>query len=83
MSHIIKGGYSKTLDKPYCAVKIKVKGKKLIIQDGIVIAKPDTQIAELPENYKIVNKDNEEIQPTNKFYISVETINPYHLIFDM
>lgn len=89
MSHFIKGGslagvYSRNIGKIYCAVKVKFKSNKLYVEDGgISVVKPDTKIAELPTKFKVYNSENEEVQPSGKFYISVETINPFHLLMDL
>lgn len=83
MSHIIKNCYSRPIGKNHVAVRATVEGKKLITDGELVFVKPDTQIAELPPAYKVIDSNGEEIPPSGKFYITVQTINPYHLIMDI
>lgn len=84
MSHILKNGAKRAVGKPYAAVQVEVYGKKLIVHDGsLCLVKGDTLVTELPSEFKVYGIDGEEIPPANKFYITVETINPYHLILDM
>lgn len=72
-------------------VMVRVKDKKTleilpsIKRDGetlpnIRVAKSDTQWASLPPEIQVVSADGEQVNPSpgRKFYITVETFNPYH-----
>lgn len=66
-------------------VTVKLEGKsKLIIQEGISMAKIDTQWAELPARVKVFDPDGEEVLPEegNRFYVSVESFNPCHALIE-
>lgn len=61
-------------------VRVTRKGKRFTLDGDMAVAKSDTIWAELPKTYKVLNKDGQEI-PGN-FLITVETIDPHHLITD-
>ena len=71
------------LEKPYVAVMVKRVGNKLIVceKDGLKICKPDTKIGKLSSKIKVYCK-NEQIKADNNFYITMETIDPYHMVLD-
>ena len=84
MAHIIHNTAKQTLGKPYVAVKVQVKGNKLIVlPEGVSILNPETKISILPQKFKVFDCDGEEINPTKNFYITANTINPYHFLIDM
>lgn len=62
-------------------VPVKRKGKTLLRDGTFTFAKPDTLWAELPKNFKVMDKGI-EIPASGKFLITVNTIDPYHLITD-
>lgn len=87
MSHIFKKSeirFTTSFKKPVIAVKVIV-GKKqtLIVEDKLpVVCKSDTVWAELPKRILVLSKGGRKIKSSGKLYISVETINPFHLITD-
>lgn len=83
MAHILKNTATRPIGKQYCAVKVEVKGKKLIVVGGVEFVAPDTRIAVLPDGYEVQTMDGETIRPSGTFYITSETINPYHLLMDV
>jgi hypothetical protein len=85
MSHTLKkyaGHHIMRLEKPYAAVKVERKGKRLVVIPGsICLVKPGTEFAVLYD-HKVVSEDGETLQPSGVFYISTETFDPYHLVID-
>ena len=81
------------LTRPYAAVRVettKRKGKSAeytispeSTDSPIILVKPDALLFPLSENDMVVTPDNEVMAPSGKFYRTAETINPYHLIFDI
>lgn len=77
--------YTYKIGQEKIAVKVeRVKGKKQyrVMPGEISIVKSGTTVAELPKDCSIVNELGEEIKPTGRFLITVETIDPYHLVID-
>lgn len=79
--HPIKGPHF-SLDKPRACVQVERKGKRLHL-NGIQIAKESTLWTNLPDDYKIIDKDGNEVPKERTRIISVETIDPYHLIAEL
>jgi tRNA A58 N-methylase Trm61 len=75
----------RTIGRPRVCVKVKRIGRsrKYEIQEGIHVLKPDTVVTDLPESWKIVDADGNEVRPTGRFVITVDTIDPYHLVADL
>lgn len=88
MAHILKESESRfaaAFDRPVIALKTTYdsKWKALIVgTDRPVICKPDTLFVELPERFSVVDSNYKEIKKSGKFYISIETIGPHHLLTD-
>lgn len=80
--HPLKNPHIIHLDTTRAAVTVEREGKTLISTGVIHFAKPDTQWAELPKEYRVINEDGEEIPASGKFLITVESIDPFHLITD-
>lgn len=72
------------LGKHYAAVTVVRKGKRLIVVNGsFSIAKPDTMIAEIPDDFDVIAPDKKEVvTQTYAFWMSTETFDPCHLILD-
>lgn len=70
--------------KPYAAVIAHRKSNQLIVQQGSVhLVKQDTLFAPIDgSNLQVVAVDGTPIKPEGAFYISLETIDPMHLIID-
>lgn len=48
----------------------------------LVIVKPNTLLIEL-DNTPILTPDKQPVKPTGKFYVTAETIEPYHIVLDI
>lgn len=71
-------------------VKVRVKKGKgksvdlvLIPGSGIGILPEGTLMTSLPDYVRVVTPDGEVLQPTGKFYATVETIDPFHAVVDL
>ena len=70
------------VDKIRICVPVKRQGRKLTRDGNIAFSRTDTLWAELPLNYKVLTESGEEVKPSGKFLITVESIDPYHLVTD-
>lgn len=72
------------LPHPYAAVIVVRDKKNLVIQDcSLMFVKRGATFAPLTDTgLQVISEDGEPIQPTGTFYISLETIDPHHLIID-
>ena len=84
--HILKKPFlSFSIEHPYAAVKVKVKTiskNTLEILPGIFMLKAGTKICYLPDTIEVITADKEKLFASGKFAITVETINPYHILID-
>jgi len=64
------------------AVPVTRKGKTFAVDGPVTVARADTNWAELPAAFKVVGKDGQEIPASGKFLITVNSIDPFHLITD-
>jgi len=76
--HPIKNPKIVDINADRICVRVTRKGKKFTLDGDMAVAKADTVWAQLPKTYKVLNKDGSEVQ--GSFLISVETIDPHHLI---
>lgn len=90
MSHFVKNPVAKILGKPYASVQVTVKGKKLVVETSgretsIKIARPDTKWTRVPDGYNVVfaEGDGKPIQAAGVLYVSVDTLDPHHLLADI
>lgn len=80
--------YTKVLDTPKAGVRCNHQSwaRKYVIdpEEGnpIVIAKAGTEVVALDDD-QVVTKDGEIVAPSSRFYRTVGTIDPYHIVFDM
>ncbi len=51
--------------------------------DVLVSCQPGVKVFPIDEEIKVCDEKGEEIQPSGRFYRTAETINPYHIIFDL
>ena len=51
--------------------------------DSIVVLKAGCPIVALNDDEMVVSKDGEPVNPTGRFYITADTIDPYHYLFDI
>ncbi len=71
-------------NKPVGAMRVKRSGNTLLLdhdRPGLVIAKWDVIWVPLPESVKIVC-EGRFVQAFNRFWITVESFDPYHLVCD-
>jgi len=55
-----------------------------MLQPGeISVLKADAQLALVPEDVVVVDPDGKAIKAAGKFYVTVETIDPYHAVVDI
>lgn len=65
-------------------VKVKRNKHKLeLCDDGLYMLPAETILCPLPENDIIVDRDGLELNASGRFYITAETIDPYHLAVDL
>ena len=85
MSKKLFTGKIQPLSKDCPAVQVERIHKNLlrIMEDGLCMVEKDTLITELPNNYKIIDMDDNEVNPTGKFFICIESIDPYYLVIDL
>lgn len=88
MGHsVVKDQVYRRLTKPFACVTVTVqkKGVLVIKPNSFGVAQSGVLFAELPEKWKVVDPDPDETEPvlpSRQFYISVETIDPYHILID-
>ena len=80
------------LNKERVGVKVERFGSKRehkykITEDSIVMVKSGTLVMPvdfLSDDFKVYDKEEKEvIEPTGRFFITAETIDPYHIILDI
>ena len=52
-------------------------------KEPIVLIGAGCPIISLEENEQVVTGDGEVVPPTGRFFRTAETIDPYHIIFDI
>jgi hypothetical protein len=81
----IKDGHpTRRLGRPFAAVMVERDGQTLrIIPEQFKILKPDTQIAELPDDIAVMAPVGKQaVPPERRFWITVQTFDPYHAVLD-
>ena len=77
----------RTLESPHAAVKVRRKGNAFIVDPEfevpVIVVKAGTKMIPLDTNERVVDPDGNEVPAAGRFYRSAETIDPFHLIFDM
>lgn len=80
------------LNKERVGVKVERFGSKRehkykITEDSIVMVKNGTLVMPvnfISDDFKVYDKEGKEvIEPTGRFFITAETIDPYHIILDI
>ena len=85
-NYMVKEKYSYPLKQKRVAVEVRRinrSNKFQVVPDKICMLKEGTLVSELPSNFKVVDEAGNEIKALGRFLISVETIDPYHLVTDM
>jgi hypothetical protein len=49
---------------------------------GFGVVNPDVGMVPVPDRIKVVDSDGKVIEPTGKFLVSTETLDPFHLVAD-
>ena len=78
--------YSYPINKNRAAVQVKRVGRTnrfRVVEGSLYMINQVELVSNLPDDWKIVDDNGEEIKPTGRFLISAETIDPYHLVVDM
>lgn len=72
------------LPHTYAAVIAHRDGKNLVVQAGsFMLVKEGTHFAPLYDSgFQVISEDGVPIQATGSYYISVETMDPQHVIID-
>lgn len=74
------------LKREIAAVKVEVVGKTLRVVEGsgIAVIDPSKQVtlAPIPEGYTVTSSDGEAILPSRGFWVTLDTIDPFHLLAD-
>lgn len=82
--HPLQSPASMEIGKPYAAVRAERVGKLLMVIPGTVeILRADTKIAQVPDKLSIVDANKNPIMPSGRFYMTTETIDPYHMVLDL
>ncbi len=72
--------------RPYGAVKVELVKHRpptlRVVPGSICLVKASVYLALLPESVIVVDDADEQIPASGKFYISTESIDPYHLLID-
>ena len=78
--------YSYPINKNRAAVQVERVGRTnrfRVVEGSLYMINQVELVSNLPDDWKIVDDNGEEIKPTGRFLISAETIDPYHLVVDM
>lgn len=79
--------YTRKLDHPRVGVLVKRSGRKdyQIVpgEDSVAVYKAGLSIKELEPGERILSPDGEPVTATGRFFLSCETIDPFHLVFDL
>lgn len=77
----------KILDGPHAAVRCIHKGHKYILapekDEPIILIREGTQVVELGDKDIVTDQEGNPIHAADRFYRTVETIDPYHALLDM
>lgn len=87
MSHVLAGRThaERTTYRPYAAVMVEVIKQRpltLRVLPGVRAVKSGVYMAQLPESAIVCDDDGETVEASGTFYITVESIDPYHLLID-
>lgn len=63
------------------------RSKKYVLDpeegEPIILVGAGCPVISLENDEQVVSKDGDVIRPTGRFFRTAETIDPYHIIFDM
>lgn len=79
--------YTRKLDHPRVGVKVKRSGRENYVivpgEDSVMLVRAGTLIKELESDERILSEDGEPVNATGRFFLSCETIDPFHVAFDI
>ena len=72
------------LGRPYAAIGAQLERDRLVVSGAPFIAKADTLWFPLPARLQVVAPGGEEVRPSpgRRFFISAETIDPWHSLLE-
>lgn len=87
MSHFLAGDVhgrnESVVQRPYACVKVEMVGKTTLrVLPGVFFIKTGSYVRAVPEKISVVDEDGKKIQASGQFYVSSESIDPYHLLLD-
>jgi hypothetical protein len=76
--------HGEALWRRYAGMQVRFEPKdKLRVQEGgICILTPDALFVPLPERIKVIDLDGKPIKSTWKFFVTIESFNPFHVVID-
>jgi hypothetical protein len=57
--------------------------KKYVIADQIIAVKADTEFISIDDPNLVVDADGNPVQPSERYWRTATTIDPYHIIVDL
>ena len=87
MSHFlagpVRGFHDAVVRRPYACVKVKLLGKTTLrVFPGVFFVKTGSYVRVLPEKIAVVDEAGETVPASGQFYVTSESIDPYHLLID-
>lgn len=69
--------------RPYACVKVELVDKTTLrVLPEIFVMRTGSYVRALPEKIAVVDGDGEKLCPSGQFYVTSESIDPYHLLID-
>lgn len=75
-----------TLGKRRACVDIRFERPnvlRVVADRGVSVLKMDAELAPLPDTFVVLDSDGKRIRSTGQFYVSTETIDPWHALTDV
>jgi uncharacterized SAM-binding protein YcdF (DUF218 family) len=87
VSHFLGGGvrgiHESVVRRPYACVKVELGGKTTLrVLPGVFFVKAGSYVRALPEKIVVVDEAGETVTASGQFYVTSESIDPYHLLID-
>lgn len=88
MSHFLAGpGYAHhevVVKRPYACVTVELVNKTTLrVLPKIALIKPGSYVRIVPEKINVVDESGGMITASGRFYVTSESIDPYHLLIDV
>jgi hypothetical protein len=74
-----------TLSHRKMAKRVVLKNRQLEIQprmEDVMVVAEGTQVAQLPDEFEVVDCEGKRVEPTHDFYVTAETMDPEHMLLD-